>query len=102
MIKRKRNYIWLIEPLDSHTNEVISREVPEENFSRGVICEDGISHNLYLWECDYRIVATLIGSKRDLDLKFRIFNRCGNGQIRDCAFLFKKAQETPVKRYRKR
>ena len=85
----ERKYIWLIEPLDSHTNEVISREVPEENFSRGVICEDGIPHNL--WGCDYRIVATLIRSKRDLGLKFRIFNRCGNGKIRECAFLFKKA-----------
>jgi len=83
---KKRDYKWFVEPLDSHTNGVISNEVPEENFSHGVICEDGKPHNL--WECSFQVVSALMRSQRNLNLQFKIFNREGKGKIRECTFLY--------------
>ncbi|MBU4204768.1 hypothetical protein KKE19_01495 [Patescibacteria group bacterium] len=76
---------WYVEPLDKLTNESLARELPEENFQPGTIISDGTRHNL--WRCDFAIVANL---RSDGQFHFRIFNRYGNGQIRQCRFFKRK------------
>lgn len=73
-------YSWFIEPLDSFTNEVISRELPEENCSRETLCADGKKRNL--WRCGYALISQLKRSKKYSNLKFRVFVRQGGGKIR--------------------
>jgi len=85
----KRKYVWYIEPLDSATNEVLSRELA--GFSRKVICEDSKKHNL--WDCSWDFVFALKKSKKHLDLKFRVFNRRGMGQIREFKFPYLKKRK---------
>ena len=83
----KREYEWFLEPQDSYTNEVISKNVGEENFSGDVVCADGQRRNL--WQCPSGLLAMLWRSRNNLDIRFRIFGREGNGKIRNCTFLFK-------------
>lgn len=68
MIERK--YTWYIEPLDSRTNETISQELPVQNFSRGIICENKQTHNL--WGCSYIIMFAFVKSKLQLGLNFKL------------------------------
>jgi hypothetical protein len=90
---RERDYTWFVSPGDAHTNEVISRRLPEENFSlctlEGEIAEIG------LWQCPAQFVTFLRLSKKSAHLNFRIFNREGDGKIRECSFMLKsqKAQK---------
>lgn len=81
-----REYEWFLEPLDSNTNEIVARVLPDENFSENVICGDGKEHKL--WACDWAFVFIMKESKGALGAKFRIFNRCGRGPIRECKFLY--------------
>jgi len=85
--EKEREYSWFVESLDSHTNAVLARELPEEDLKEGILCADG-RHNL--WQCPWNFVAKLMRSKRDLGLKFTIFNQEGNGKIRESLFLRKR------------
>lgn len=88
-LRRKVRYEWFIESLDSHTNEVIMRECPAEETLRKVLCGDGASRDLV--RCGYELIAKLIKSEFDLNIRFRIFNRLGrNGKIRDTTSVFKR------------
>ncbi len=79
----KRVYVWFVEPLDgSNTNNVLRRELTM--FGRKVPCGDGKKHDL--WNCSWDFVLKLKKCKSDLGLDFKIFNRCGNGQIREFKF----------------
>lgn len=54
-----RNFIWYLEPLNPHTNEVIGKNVGEENAQEDVVCDDGERRNL--WRCkDYRQARDLL------------------------------------------
>lgn len=82
---KERSYRWYVEPLDSHTNEVIGRydRFHDEIFCLfGVICDDGKKHDL--WECESRSTLTKIeNSKRELNLHFSIWVQEGrHGVIR--------------------
>ena len=81
---RKREYVWFIEPLDSATNEVLSREIRGERFCREAICEDGKKRNL--WVCSWSFVSAFKKSKSALALKFKVFNCCSGGKIREFKF----------------
>ena len=77
----KKNYTWYIEPLDGgHTNEVLSRELPDTNFLRDKICADGEKRNL--WQCDYKFVSKMINGQESLKVKFAILVQEGDGKIR--------------------
>jgi hypothetical protein len=89
-----RHWKWYIAPLNSHTNEVISRNLPEENMQRDVACKHGVEP--CLWECPRSIVTFLMKSRTELALKFKILNREGNGQIRDCTNLYVKIKRKPA------
>ncbi len=85
-------YSWYLEPLDSHINEVLARELPEECFARDMLCDDGQARNL--WLCPSKLVYFLWQSKITLGINFRIFNAGGRGgriesKPRELTFLFK-------------
>jgi hypothetical protein len=74
--------IWYIEPLDAHTNEVISRMIEEENISFDTkLCEDSENkkRKRNLWKCDHSFVARCKRDKVSLRLNFNMFNQEKNG-----------------------
>ncbi len=87
---KARIYAWFVEPSDSHTNEVFSREISEENLNRDIVCED--RRRRTLWACDNQTVSMFWRSRQDLKIRFKIFCQEGNGKIRECTFLFFKRQ----------
>ena len=88
----EKKYTWYIEPLDSNTNLSISQELPEQNFSRDIICRDGRTHNL--WECSYNFAYAFSKSRKALNLRFNVYNKEGRrDQIRRCDFLFIKQKK---------
>ena len=93
----KREYEWFLEPKDSYTNEVILKNIDDENASLDVVCEDGERRNL--WRCPSGKVFMLWRSRSDLQIRFRIFSReLPNGKIKDCTFLFRNERGTGRKR----
>jgi len=94
-----QRYDWFIEPQDSHTNNIFSQNIDEENYMEGVICADGQRRNL--WRCRINLISYFWRSRNDLEIRFKIFNReLLYGKIRDCTFLFKKRKPkkiTPAK-----
>jgi len=96
----KRSYEWFLEPRNNHSNEVISRNIAEENFSENVICADGQSRNL--WRCPSGMVFMLWRSRSNLKITFRIFVRqLPNGKIRNCTFLFKNEKSGKIRKKQK-
>ncbi len=91
-------YTWYIEPQDSHTNEVMASNLDEENALRDVLCADDRRHNL--WQCPSGILFMLVRSRIDMNIKFKIFGRQGNGKIRDKTFLFK--HESGIRRKKRK
>jgi len=91
-----RKYTWFIEPLDAHTNRVISREIPEEDFQRSTLCADGKRRNL--WRCSAQFVSLLRRNKKALNLKFNVFSCYGHSKIRECSFLRKKRKKPKRKK----
>ena len=79
------DYRWYVEPQDSHTNRVLAENTQEENCHRGLETADGKKD---LWECSRSVVRRLVASSRDAKLKFNVYSRRGNGQIRNVNFLF--------------
>ncbi len=74
-------YAWFLEPLDKHTNDIISSELGEEDFQRHIACADGTRRDL--WRCEnHRLISKLKTSKSQFNLKFNIFVREGGGKIR--------------------
>ena len=78
-------YTWFAEPKGDQTNKVIANMIDacdnESHILEGVICEDGQPHNL--WELrDFHMVGELNASRKNLQLRFDIWVREGNGLIR--------------------
>ncbi|MBU2545359.1 hypothetical protein KKC65_02825 [Patescibacteria group bacterium] len=81
--KEKREYFWYVQPLDSHTNEVVSAQLPEKS-------EDSFSKKGSLWECSIEFVTSLYASRADFNLKFEIWGKQGHqGKMTKKTFLFK-------------
>lgn len=71
-------YTWYLYPEDDHTNEVLSQNLPEENFLKSVLCSD--NRKRPLWRCDeYRFVERIKGGST---LRYIVFVQEGLGQIR--------------------
>lgn len=78
---QKRECTWFIESRNLLTNEVLARELSDENFNRDVMCSDGIARNL--WECTHRLITYLRKSRFAVPLDFYVFNRMGeHGPVR--------------------
>ncbi len=85
---------WYIEAV-GHTNEVIAGELPAENASRGIICQDGELRDF--WVCDYAFINKLLKCEVAQNLEFKVFCREGKyGPVRLWPFL-RKRRITPVK-----
>lgn len=92
---KERNYLWYVEPLNSHTNGVFSRmDELRDATNYGIRCSDRRPRNLYL--CDSRqTVQSLWDSREDQHLDLRIYNAfipkggSRNAKIRECTFLFR-------------
>ncbi len=82
MGKRNRpNATWYVFPLDKGTNEVIARQLSEDDACHDQLCNDGKKRNL--WRCDHPFVAFLKRSSLGGGLRFMVFVREGQyGQIR--------------------
>ena len=70
---KKKEYTWYVEPLDSNTNQAIAELVDAEDF-----CSKS-----HLWRCDIGIVLALKRSMKSLNLKFKLYNQQGKGQVRE-------------------
>ncbi|MFC1594980.1 hypothetical protein ACFL3E_00950 [Patescibacteria group bacterium] len=93
-VNAMRNYRWYIEPFDSHTNEVISKELPEETFLRDFPDEHGKTHNV--WPCNHQFVALMQRNQKQQSLMFRIFNSEGGGKMRKVTFPFSKRKKKKI------
>lgn len=71
------SYTWYIYPKDDHTNEILSQNLPEENFTKSVLCSDG--ERRPLWRCEHRFVERIKGSST---LQYTVFVQEGAGKIR--------------------
>ena len=89
---KDRIVTWFVFTNDSHTNKVISSEVPTENMHHYRTCSDGIKRDL--WECDGQFITKIRRSKEDMHLIFSIYKRNGKyGQITKADFLEKKKRK---------
>lgn len=89
--KKIRMYAWYIEALDAHTNNLVSEELPSENFYNGALCADRKSHKL--WRCGFDLVYRLQVNKKQCNLKFNIWRRIGGGKIEKHNFLLRKKKK---------
>jgi len=80
-----KQYTWFIEPLDAHTNHVISERVSaDDNFSES-LCNEGVTVE-YLWRCPRKIINALERSRPQLNLRFNIYVQQGKGKVRQWIF----------------
>jgi len=91
MPRQTREYTWYVEPLDTQTNEVIAREAQ----SHGLMEErelrpEGSKNPLNMWRCQHLFIERLERSKKQLGIRFKIYNREGSGQLRQVIFSKKK------------
>ncbi len=78
----KKEYFWYVQPLDSHTNEVVATQLPEKS-------GDFFNKKGNLWECSLEFVTSLCASRADFNLKFEIWGKQGHhGKITNKTFLF--------------
>lgn len=91
---KPREYTWYLEPKGNvaHSNEILGKNIGEENALQDVLCADGKLHNL--WRCPSGLVFMLWNSRKNFSMfgkKFaiRIFCREGNGKIRDVTGLYR-------------
>ena len=104
MAGKKQDLEWLIDP-DPNANQIIWTELNAESVIRGIMCQDGVSRDL--WPCP-RTFPRKLCKNPDLTVgkDFRIFNRTVNGRTtgkpKDVTFLFKGGRWSPVKKKKTR
>lgn len=91
----RKSYAWYVEPLDSLTNIIIVRELPEENFDKKLV--KGDNHPRPLWSCPTWFIRDLCRSRNHLNAKFKIYSQVGQGEIRECTFLYQKKKNKKKK-----
>lgn len=76
-------YTWFVGPLDSHTNEVIGKELSSDDHDqeRQEWCQTTIGKR-QLWRCEHSFITKLKNNRHHSHLKFEIFVRQGRGKIR--------------------
>ena len=83
-------YQWFIKPLDGKTNNALAELLAEtgdiaDNDTLRICDNQGKEH--MVWRVEHEIVSRLEASRRQLGLRFRIFNRLGEtGQVREWKF----------------
>jgi hypothetical protein len=88
-MSKKISTDWFVEPLDSHTNEIIAKNLAavnkvDENVD--VIDASGESHSVFQVE-DHSFVTRLYKDKRKFSLNFNVYYRQGkNSKLRPWRF----------------
>jgi hypothetical protein len=87
----KQEYEWFLEPQSAQSNEIISREVSEDDFYRAVTCKDGMRRDL--WMVSYSL-AKFFWQSRSSGIEIKVFCRAINkgtsrGKAKDMTFLFR-------------
>ncbi|OGZ83665.1 MAG: hypothetical protein A2401_00425 [Candidatus Staskawiczbacteria bacterium RIFOXYC1_FULL_38_18] len=94
---KKREYTWYLEPRGdvARSNEVLGKNLGEENAFQGVECADGVRRNL--WRCPSAMVFMLWSSRKTLRIVFGIFCQEGKGKIRRATRWYGKTVSKPRK-----
>lgn len=98
-VVKQRKYVWYLEPRDSHTNEVFSKNpsLDNEDCQIGRICADEKPHNL--WKCPSGMLLMFLRSRNDMEIKFRVWSQEGNGKTYDkTRWLFSRERGTGRKK----
>lgn len=98
----EKKLTWFIEPLDSHTNEIIARRLAELNeiadsTSQTALDNKGRDHSVYQVK-EHKRVLEFDKSKSQFQLKFKIYTRIGiDAQLKESVIdsdEFKRAKKT--------
>ncbi len=88
-MKQKRSIFWFVEPLDSHTNEIMARHLSSLGNlidQSGLKDKEGKSHFVYEVP-DYSVVTRFLNDKKKFGLKFEVYYRQTNyGPIHNWKF----------------
>lgn len=88
---KKREYEWFLEPCGdvAYTNNILSKNIGEENALQDVLCQDGKMRNL--WRCSSALILMLWSSRKNFgkEFKIKIFCKEGKGMARDITSWYK-------------
>jgi hypothetical protein len=68
-----RKTFWFFGDFDTHTNEILSQNLPSENCHSQMLCRDGKKRDL--WETDYKMVTEFKKAKREGQFTFTVYKR---------------------------
>ena len=95
---KEREYTYYLEPRGNvaYSNEILGKNIGEEDAMERVLCSDGEWRNL--WRCLHGIVFMLWQSRSSLSklgkkFSIRIFEQEGHGQIRDVTDWYRKRHQ---------
>jgi len=80
---KKRTFRWFVEPLDSHTNEVLSDA--GFDYVGEKVCSDGKKR--LFWEAqNYGAIKYIVRSCSKAEIKFDVYSQEGNYPLRPWTF----------------
>ena len=74
--KKTKDTSWFIFTDNDYTNQVISKELQQEDTFYEAKCSDGVLRKL--WVCDAQVVLKMIKNKQSKELTFDVYKRVGN------------------------
>ena len=91
----QKDYEWFAEPTGdkAHANKVIARKLRQEvdnpeSLYADRLCADGKRHDL--WGCSQEEARDLWKGKDSTSISIQIWNKEGDGKIRNCTHLFRR------------
>lgn len=86
-METNKKIAWFIEPLDSHTNQVIARRLAELNeiadSTNSVQMDvDGREHSVYQLSSHQRVTEVCKG-RQEFQLKFKVYTKTGSAPLRE-------------------
>lgn len=100
-MSNQRQIDWFIHALDSHTSEVIGRQIDQGELFPEMMCLDGKRRNLF--RCSWENINFLEKSRGSSSLNFRIFSRekavksDTGGKPKDVTFLFRGRKDIRIR-----
>ncbi len=90
---------WFIHPKDSHTNNVVARELAAHAEAGATSIQLVEGAYLELWEIPFQKLSQLLASARHSSLRFVAYKKEGGGVVRKAPRFFQiGAQKHPYKR----
>ena len=94
MAKKTRPRVWYFAPKDDHTNEVLSRILPAENF-RTDLRHSITGRIVPVWECDSSMKGNVSRSIRQAQLDVDLYNPSRRGFISPANYALGRARKKP-------